>query len=176
MAWKLQNANIKLPQWNWSYIIWTNHLAWNLLSICVTLYLFGPPNHYGHKQKKPFFWVVHSPPRRYSLINCCLNHCYTLHFICFNHSATSVVVQWDVNYSFSLQTVKSLFYILIGQKLWNYPSFWMRRALITNLCMVFFPLVKGSVCMLVPPKARNRPTAWNSKYAHTNDLWTTHAQ
>ena len=40
----------------------------------------------------------------------------------------------------------------------NKFSLWMKTALFTNL-RYFFPLVKGSVHMLVPSKDRNRPTA-----------------
>ena len=39
----------------------------------------------------------------------------------------------------------------------NKLSLRMKTALFTNL-RYFFPLVKGSVCVLVPSKARNRPT------------------
>ena len=57
----------------------------------------------------------------------------------------------------------------------NKLSLRMKMALFTNL-RYFLPLVEGSVCVLVPSKARNRPGLKLIKYARSNDLCTAHAQ
>ena len=52
---------------------------------------------------------------------------------------------------------------------------WMKTALYTDL-RYFLPLVEGSVRMLVPSKAGNRPASQKLiKYARSNDLCTAHA-
>ena len=52
----------------------------------------------------------------------------------------------------------------------NILSFWMKTALFTDL-QYFFPLVKGSVHVLVPSKARTGPQNIRpTKYASTNEL------
>ena len=54
----------------------------------------------------------------------------------------------------------------------NNISLGMKTALFT----VLFPLVEGSVRMLVPFKARNRPAAKSLLNMHANDLCSAQAQ
>ena len=55
----------------------------------------------------------------------------------------------------------------------NKLSLWMKTALFTDL-RYFLPLVEGSVRMLVPSKARNRPAASSLLNMHTATTFVLH--
>ena len=56
----------------------------------------------------------------------------------------------------------------------TFKLLWMKMTLYTDL-LYFLPVIEGSVRMLVPTKAENRPAARSSINMHSNDLCTAHA-